>query len=56
MKLLIIMLCLSACSEMSADLRDHLDAERDFHKYNPEYVADCLYYEEMVCEFEQIAD
>lgn len=56
---------LSACSTMDRDLQDHLEAERDFHahqqylesiynldNYDPEYVDDCLYYEEVVCEFE----
>ena len=54
---------LSACSSMGRELRAHLKAEQDFHahqlylegiytKYDPEYVDDCLYYEELVCEFE----
>ena len=56
---------LSACSNFDAPLQDHLEAERDFHahqqylesiynldNYDPEYVDDCLYYEEVVCEFE----
>ena len=46
------------------DLQAHLEAERDFaaHQYHvqqaelsgydPEYVADCYYYEELICEFE----
>jgi hypothetical protein len=46
-------------------LQDRLEAEQDFHahqqylesvynldNYDPEYVDDCLYYEELVCEFE----
>lgn len=58
-------LLLSACVQpsMDSELAAHLEAERDFHahqayleeiytKYDPEYVADCLYYEDLVCEFE----
>jgi tight adherence protein B len=56
-------LTVSACSSYNADLEAHLEAERDFHshqmyleglysKYDPEYIDDCLYYEELVCEFE----
>jgi len=56
-------LLLSACASYDAVLQEHLEAEQDFHahqmylesvysNYDPEYVADCLYYEEMVCEFE----
>lgn len=54
---------LAACS--NPELQAHLDAERDFHQhqqylesvynldnYDPEYVDDCFYYEEMVCPFE----
>lgn len=56
---------LSACSTMDRDLQKHLEAERDFHahqqylesiynldNYDAEYVADCLHYEDLVCEFE----
>lgn len=56
---------LSACSSFDRDLQDHLKAEEDFHahqqylesvynldNYDPEYVDDCLYYEDLVCEFE----
>ena len=56
---------LSACAApMDPDLAAHLEAERDFHahqiylesiytKYDPEYIIDdCLYYEDLVCEFE----
>lgn len=57
-------LALSACTTYDADLEAHLEAERDFaaHQYHvqqadltgydPEYVDDCYYYEELVCEFE----
>jgi hypothetical protein len=55
------LLALAACG--STELERHLEAERDFHahqaylesiytKYDPEYIDDCLYYEELVCEFE----
>lgn len=59
---------LSACSvpreQMDPELAAHLEAERDFamhqyhvqqaieKQYDPEYVDDCYYYEELVCEFE----
>ena len=66
MKYLVIAaaLLLSACAvSPEAELQAHLDAEQDFHsqpmylegiyaKYDPEYIADCLYYVELVCEFE----
>lgn len=65
MKFLIPILFLSACSTFDVDLHSHLEAERDFHahqayletiydlnNYDPEYVDDCFYYEELVCEFE----
>lgn len=58
-------LFLSACVQphMGADLAAHLEAERDFaaqvyqedaiyEKYDPEYIDDCLRYEELVCPFE----
>jgi hypothetical protein len=57
-------LLLSACaSRYDADLQAHLEAEQDFHsyqtylesiytKYDPEYIDDCLYYTDLVCEFE----
>lgn len=54
---------LAACSSQDQALLDHLEAERDFHahqayleelytKYDSEYIADCFYYEDLVCEFE----
>lgn len=54
---------LSACTSVDQERQLQLDAEADFHahqvylegiysKYDPEYVDDCLYYEELVCEFE----
>ena len=57
--LTIVGLLLSACS----DIPGHADSETDFlahqvylediyTKYDPEYIDDCLYYEELVCEFE----
>lgn len=57
------LLVLSACSSYDSDLQAHLEAERDFHAhqqyleylyttYDSEYIDDCLYYEELVCEFE----
>jgi outer membrane lipoprotein-sorting protein len=59
-------LLLSACVQPSMDteLAAHLEAERDFayhqyhvqqaieKQYDPEYVDDCYYYEELVCKFE----
>jgi hypothetical protein len=65
MKYILPIFLLSACSTIDADLQAHLEAERDFaahqqyiesiynlDNYDPEYVDDCLYYEEVVCEFE----
>ena len=61
-----LVLLVSACG-MTPDqeLAAHLEAERDFHahqqylesiynldNYAPEYVDDCLFYEDLVCEFE----
>jgi hypothetical protein len=59
---------LSACStpiltNIPLDIQEHLEAERDFHAnltwrdqvyetYDPEYISDCLYYQDLVCEFE----
>lgn len=55
---------LSACSNFDKELQAHLEAERDFayhqyhvqqsieKNYDPEYVDDCYYYEELICEFE----
>ncbi len=54
----------SACVSSDPELQAHLEAERDFayhqyhvqqaeeKKYDPEYVDDCYYYEELICEFE----
>ncbi len=54
---------LSACvMTPEQELQAHLEAERDFARhqyhvqqaiekqYDPEYVDDCYYYEELVCE------
>jgi hypothetical protein len=55
---------LAGCASPDAELAAHLEAERDFAMwqyhtkqaiemgYDPEYVDDCYYYEELVCEFE----
>jgi hypothetical protein len=49
---------------MDPELKAHLEAEADFARhqyhtqqahekdYDPEYVDDCYYHEELVCEFE----
>jgi hypothetical protein len=62
--MLFVLAILSACSTMDPDLQAHLEAETDFARhqyhvqqahekqYDPEYVDDCYYYEELVCEFE----
>lgn len=64
MKYVIPLFFLSACSTMDSDLQAYLKAERDFtnhqyhvqqsfeKSYDPEYVDDCYYYEELICEFE----
>ena len=54
---------LSACASSDQERQLQLQAEANFHseqaypegiysKYDPEYVDDCFYYEELVCEFE----
>lgn len=57
-------LLLSACVQppMDPELAAHLEAERDFayhqyhvqqtieKQYDPEYVDDCYYYEELICK------
>lgn len=57
---------LSACSVTpDQQVAGNLESERDFHahqqyvesiynldNYDPEYVEDCLFYTEVVCEFE----
>ena len=57
-------LLVSACVSPDGELQAHLEAERDFayhqyhvqqaieKQYDPEYVDDCYYYEELICEFE----
>jgi hypothetical protein len=57
-------LTMSACSSMDPELKAHLEAEADFARhqyhtqqahekdYDPEYVDDCYYHEELICEFE----
>jgi len=61
---LVILVALSACATVDSELQAHLEAEADFARhqyhtqqahekqYDPEYVDDCYYYEELVCEFE----
>lgn len=56
------LIAVSACSSFDSELQARLEAERDFHAhqyhtqqayekgYDPEYVDDCYYYEELVCE------
>ena len=56
------LVAVSACSNFDPELQAHLEAERDFaaHQYHtqqayekgydPEYVDDCYYYEELICE------
>jgi hypothetical protein len=55
MKYLLLLMLLSACATFDTELQAHLEAEREFHQYyyDQEYIADCLYYEDLVCEFEQ---
>ena len=54
---------LAACSSQNQVLFDRIEADLDFHdhqayleelytKYDSEYIADCFYYEDLVCEFE----
>lgn len=61
---LVAILVMSACTQTGYDLESHLEAEADFAQhqyhtrqaaeknYDPEYVDDCYYYEDLVCEFE----
>ena len=55
----------SACSSQNVGTTNAFDAELDFQahqqylesvydldNYDPEYVDECFYYEELVCEFE----
>lgn len=53
---------LSGCGS-NPNLVAHLEAEQDFarqqyhsgpveQKYDPEYIDDCLFYQDLVCEFE----
>lgn len=53
----------SACAPLVSEREAQLKAEEDFYahqvylegiysKYDPEYVDDCFYYKEVVCEFE----
>lgn len=60
---LITIALLSACASADQERQLQLQAEANFHseqaylegiyaKYDPEYVDDCFYYEELVCEFE----
>jgi hypothetical protein len=52
---------LAACSSQNQVLFDRVEADRGDHqayleelytKYDSEYIADCFYYEDLVCEFE----
>lgn len=65
MKYLPLVILLAACvPSQDEELRKRAAAEQDFanHQfhlqqayekgYDPEYVDDCYYYEELVCEFE----
>lgn len=59
-----VVLVLCGCVNYDVELQAHLEAELNFAEmqkiannaidkgYDPEYVDDCLYYEEIVCEFE----
>jgi len=48
---------LSGCVVLSdSELSDHLATERDFHSMTgleQEYISDCLFYEDLVCDFER---
>ena len=52
MQYVILFVALSACAPT---LDQHLQAEREYHSqiYDLEYVDDCFYYEDLICEFEQ---
>ncbi len=60
----LILFATAACSNPDRELQAHLEAEADFARhqyhvqqaiekqYDPEYLDDCYYYEDLVCEFE----
>lgn len=59
--MMLSILMLAGCVVVSEERAAHLEAEREFHSsyeyqrglyssYDPEYVSDCLFYEELVCE------
>lgn len=52
MKYLLAVITLSACAP---SLEAHLRAEQEYHAQllDPEYVDDCSYYADLICEFEQ---
>ena len=58
-----LLILLGACANYDSELEAQLESKRDFYahqqyledlytNYDPEYIDDCLYYEELVCEFE----
>lgn len=62
---ILVAILVSACSAQNVGTTNSLDAELDFQahqqyletvydldNYDPEYVDECFYYEELVCEFE----
>ena len=58
------LLSLTACAQMPQERIDarneadraahehYLESVYNLDNYDPEYVSDCLYYADMVCEFE----
>lgn len=57
MKYIAILLLVSACSVVDHEQdflnhQEYLESIYNLDNYDPEYVEDCLYYEELVCEFE----
>jgi len=56
MKTVLVLLaavCLSGCVYYDPERVAHLASEQDFHSYDQEYVSDCLYYEDLICDFER---
>lgn len=62
--IILVLLTLGACSDVPVVTdpveaaidhvmhEEYLESIHNLDNYDPEYVDDCLYYEDVVCEFE----
>lgn len=50
--LILSVLIISGCVIYDPELQEHLEAERYFHSYDQEYISDCIFYEDLICDFE----